>query len=152
MVSFCLSFASQVFEEFEIVPRFNQLNQSAKELLSDFKEVEDNFKEITKSIYQKHTDSNLSKGDILGFTFSELDSIKDSSQGRSFYAFWSFLLNPALQSEWDNLTKELYYTLEDKGISVSDFFLKSMKKHLHAAGQKVYKANDKMAEKQRIKT
>ncbi|MEM9686062.1 MAG: DUF3375 family protein, partial [Bacteroidota bacterium] len=33
----------KVFEEFEIVPRFNQLNQSAKELLSDFKEVEDNF-------------------------------------------------------------------------------------------------------------
>src|SRR5690606_16678623 len=37
----------KVFEEFEIVPRFNQINQSAKELLSDFKEVEDNFKEIT---------------------------------------------------------------------------------------------------------
>lgn len=27
----------KVFEEFEIVPRFNQLNHSAKELLSDFK-------------------------------------------------------------------------------------------------------------------
>ena len=43
----------KVFEEFEIVPRFNQLNQSAKELLSDFKEVEDNFKEITKKYLSK---------------------------------------------------------------------------------------------------
>lgn len=137
----------KVFEEFEIVPRFNQLNQSAKELLSDFKEVEDNFKEITKTIYQKHAEGSLSKSDILEFTFEALDELKESQQGKSFYAFWSFLLNPELQLEWETLTKELYKTIEDKGIPVNDIFLKGMKKHLHSSGQKVYKANDKMAEK-----
>lgn len=137
----------KVFEEFEIVPRFNQINQSAKELLSDFKEVEDNFKEITKGIYQKHADGSLSKSDILEFTFDALDTLKESQQGKSFYAFWSFILNPDLQIKWDSLTKELYKTLEEKSIPVSDPFLKGMKKHLHGAGQKVYKANDKMAEK-----
>ena len=137
----------KVFEEFEIVPRFNQINQSAKELLSDFKEVEDNFKEITKGIYQKHADGSLSKSDILEFTFDALDALKESQQGKSFYAFWSFILNPDLQNKWESLTKELYKTLEEKSIPVSDPFLKGMKKHLHGAGQKVYKANDKMAEK-----
>lgn len=137
----------KVFEEFEIVPRFNQINQSAKELLSDFKEVEDNFKEITKGIYQKHADGSLTKSDILEFTFEALDELKDSQQGKSFYAFWSFLLNPGLQLEWENLTKELYSALEDKGIPVKDLFLKGMKSHLWTSGQKVYKANDKMAEK-----
>ncbi|MFN8206177.1 MAG: DUF3375 domain-containing protein [Bacteroidales bacterium] len=137
----------KVFEEFEIVPRFNQINQSAKELLSDFKEVEDNFKEITKDIYQKHADGSLTKSDILEFTFDALDALKESQQGKSFYAFWSFILNPDLQKKWDSLTKELYKTLEEKSIPVSDPFLKGMKKHLHGAGQKVYKANDKMAKK-----
>ncbi|GJQ63108.1 MAG: hypothetical protein SCALA702_21610 [Melioribacteraceae bacterium] len=137
----------KVFEEFEIVPRFNQLNQSAKELLSDFKEVEDNFKEITKGIYQKHADGSLTKGDILEFTFDALEALKESQQGKSFYAFWSFILNPDLQNRWENLTRELYKTLEEKSISVNDPFLKGMKKHLHGSGQKVYKANDKMAEK-----
>ncbi|MES2826762.1 MAG: DUF3375 domain-containing protein [Bacteroidota bacterium] len=137
----------KVFEEFEIVPRFNQLNQSAKELLSDFKEVEDNFKEITKGIYQKHSEGSLTKSDILEFTFDALDELKDSQQGKSFYAFWSFILNPELQNIWENLTKELYKTLEEKIIPVNDQFLKGMKKHLHSSGQKVYKANDKMAEK-----
>jgi hypothetical protein len=137
----------RVFEEFEIVPRFNQLNQSAKELLSDFKEVEDNFKGITKTIYQKHTDGSLTKSDILEFTFEALDELKESQQGKSFYAFWSFLLNPELQNQWETLTKELYLTLEEKGIPANDLFLKGMKKHLHNSGQKVYKANDKMAEK-----
>lgn len=137
----------KVFEEFEIIPRFNQLNQSAKELLSDFKEVEDNFKEITKGIYQKHADGSLTKSDILEFTFDALDSLKESQQGKSFYAFWSFILNPDLQSKWESLTKELYKTLEEKSIPVNDPFLKGMKKHLHSSGLKVYRANDKMAEK-----
>lgn len=137
----------KVFEEFEIVPRFNQLNQSAKELLSDFKEVEDNFKEITKGIYQKHAEGSLTKSDILTFTFDALDELKDSQQGKSFYAFWSFILNPELQSRWESLTKELYKRLEEKAIPVNDPFLRGMKKHLHSSGQKVYKANDKMAEK-----
>ena len=117
----------KVFEEFEIVPRFNQINQSAKELLSDFKEVEDNFKEITKGIYQKHADGSLSKSDILEFTFDALDALKESQQGKSFYAFWSFILNPDLQNKWESLTKELYKTLEEKSIPVSDPFLKGMK-------------------------
>lgn len=137
----------KVFEEFEIVPRFNQLNQSTKELLSDFKEVEDNFKEITKGIYQKHADGSLTKSDILEFTFDALDELKNSQQGKSFYAFWSFILNPELQNRWEILTKELYKTLEEKSIPVNAPFLKGMKRHLHNSGQKVYKANDKMAEK-----
>jgi hypothetical protein len=137
----------KVFEEFEIVPRFNQLNQSAKELLSDFKEVEDNFREITKGIYQKHADGSLTKSDILEFTFDALEALKESQQGKSFYAFWSFILNPDLQHKWDGLAKELYKTLEKKSIPVNDTFLKGMKTHLHSSGQKVYKANDKMADK-----
>ncbi len=137
----------KVFEDYEIVPRFNQLNQNAKELLSDFKEVEDNFKEITKEIYRKHADGSVSKSHILEFTFDALDELKDSHQGKSFYAFWSFLLNPTLQEEWAKLTTELYSTLEKKEIAIHDFFLKGMKNLLHHSGRKVYKANDRMADK-----
>jgi hypothetical protein len=137
----------KVFQDFEIVPRFNQLTKSAKELLSDFKEVEDNFKEITKDIYLKHAEGSLTKSHILEFTFDAIDELKNSQQGKSFYAFYTFILTPALQEEWGNLTKELYKTLDEKEIEITDYFLKGMKKHLHSSGQKVSKANDKMAEK-----
>lgn len=137
----------KVFQDFEIVPRFNQLTKSAKELLSDFKEVEDNFKEITKDIYLKHAEGSLTKSNILEFTFDAIDELKNSQQGKSFYAFYTFILTPSLQEEWGNLTKELYKTLEDKEIEITDYFLKGMKKNLHSSGQKVSKANDKMAEK-----
>lgn len=137
----------KVFEEFEIVPRFKQLNQAAKELMSDFKEVEGNFTEITKIIYEKHAEGSLSKSHILEFTFDAIDELKNSQQGKSFYAFYSFLLSRELQSKWDSLTNELFQTLEEKSIPINDLFLKGMKKHLHNSGRKVYKANDKMAEK-----
>lgn len=52
-----------------------------------------------------------------------------------------------LQEEWSELTNELYYTLNEKGININDTFLKGMKNYLHISGKKVYQANDKMAEK-----
>lgn len=137
----------KVFEEYEIVPRFKDLNKIAKELLSDFKEVDDNFKTIIKEIYQKQSDTSLNKGSILQYTFDALDQLKESSQGKSFYAFWEFLLSSELQQEWENLTHSLYQILEEKNIEISDVFLKDMKRHLFDSGQKVYRTNDKMAEK-----
>lgn len=138
---------AKVFEEYQILPRFHQITQSAKELLSDFKEVEDNFKSITKSIYQKHAEGELTKGEILGYTFDALDNLQRSQQGKSFYAFWDFLLSPSLQNTWDGLVDELYDTLNERKIPTEEAFLKNMKQYLYAAGKKVYKANDKMAEK-----
>ncbi|MEM6316517.1 MAG: DUF3375 domain-containing protein [Bacteroidota bacterium] len=137
----------QVFEDYQVIEKYQRLNQFSKELLSDFKEVEDNFKGITKDIYQKHADSDLSKADVLDFTFDALDELKDSHQGKSFYAFWRFLMDRDLQEEWEGLTQQLYTILEQKDLETRDFFLKGMKNYLYASGQKVSKANDKMADK-----
>lgn len=138
---------AKVFEEYQILPRFREITRSAKELLSDFKEVEDNFKTITKSIYQKQTEGNSTKGDILGFTFEALEQLQQSPQGKSFYAFWNFLLTPSMQETWDELVENLYGTFDNKQIEIQDRFLKNMKQYLYTAGKKVYQANDRMAEK-----
>lgn len=136
----------KVFEEYEIIPRYNTLNRMAKELLSDFKEVDDNFKSIIKQIYQQQT-NNLQKKEILHYFFDAYSELKNSSQGKSFYAFWEFLLSASLQKEWDMLTKNLFESLEGRQIDVHDRFLKDVKLHLFDAGQRVYKTNDRMAEK-----
>ena len=137
----------RVFEKYEIVPRFKDLTKLAKELLTDFKEVDDNFKAIIKEIYQKQTDISLKKGDILQYTFDAFYELKDSSQGKSFYAFWEFLNSRNLQDEWRDLIQELYQMLAEKDIDANDPFLKNMKQHLYNSAKKVSKTNDKMAEK-----
>ena len=138
---------AMVYEEYQILPRFRRLTHEAKELLSDFKEVEDNFKAITKSIYQKHTEKGVSKGDILGFTFDALDKLQKSSQGKSFYAFWDFLMSANLQERWDDMVNQLYDSLDKKQMRQDDLFLMHINTYLYNSGRKVYRANDKMAEK-----
>lgn len=136
----------EVYENYQIEPRYNSLNKLAKELLSDFKEVDDNFKEIIKQIYKRQTD-NEGKKNILNYIFDAYAELKDSQQGKSFYAFWEFLLSSELQKEWDELTDLLYKTLDKRNIDSKDKFLKEMKKHLFDAGEKVSKTNDRMSEK-----
>lgn len=136
----------KVFEEYEIVPRYNNLNKVAKELLSDFKEVDNNFKDIIKQIYQQQTE-NSKKKEILHYFFDAYDELKNSSQGKSFYAFWEFLLSASLQKEWEFLTQNLFESLSNKQIDVHDRFLRDVKHHLVDAGQRVYYTNNRMAEK-----
>ncbi len=137
----------KIFEEYEIVPRFQQISKLAKELLSDFKDVDDNFKNIIKEIYQKQIDPTLNKGRILQYTFDALDELKSSPQGKSFYAFWEFLLAREMQNELETLISDLFKTLKDKKIETNDDFLGNMVAYLYESGNKVYQTNDKMADK-----
>lgn len=138
---------AMVYEEYQVLPRFREITRSAKELLSDFKEVEDNFKAITKAIYQKHAEGEFSKGDILEYTFGALNELQQSSQGKSFYAFWDFLMSPSMQNKWDAMVGSLYEALDSKQMRHDDMFLRNMKNYLYSNGKKVYQANDKMADK-----
>lgn len=116
----------EVYEDYQIEPRYNSLNKLAKELLSDFKEVDDNFKGIIKEIYERQTE-NAEKKALLNYIFDAYGELKQSQQGKSFYAFWEFLLSADLQKEWDELTGALYKTLENRGIDAHDMFLKEIK-------------------------
>lgn len=136
----------EVFEDYQIEPRYNSLNKLAKELLSDFKEVDDNFKKIIEQIYQRQTDNEVKK-ELLVYIFDAYAELKESQQGKSFYAFWEFLLSKDLQEEWDKLTDSLFEMLEERKIDAKDIFLKDIKKHLFDAGEKVVLTNHKMSEK-----
>src|SRR4051812_17117537 len=71
---------AQVQERLELFTRL------CYELISDFREVEDNFKGIHRSIVEQHTKAEQNKGAIIGFAFGAYDSLRNSNQGKSFYA------------------------------------------------------------------
>ena len=135
------------FENYQIKSRFEDINRLTNELIGDFREVEDNFKEITRGIYEKQSNKALTKGTILKYTFDALDELKESDQGKSFYAFWSFLIDDASQEELRFLVSELYNILEDRGIEYNERFLRRIKTLLHMAGRKVLDSNDLLADK-----
>jgi hypothetical protein len=109
--------------------------------------VEDNFKHIHRAIVEQHTKAEQNKGAIVGFAFEAYDALRNSNQGKSFYAFWDFLISRAGQQDWKQLTEQLLELLRDRGIEADEQFLQNIKSLLLEQGKSVYDANDKMAEK-----
>lgn len=132
---------SQVQERLELFTRL------CYELVSDFREVEDNFKQIHRGIVEQHTRAEQNKGAIVGFAFEAYDALRQSPQGRSFYAFWDFLISRAGNQHWAELTQQLLTLIEEREIAADTGFLQNVKSLLLQQGRIVYDANDKMAEK-----
>ena len=83
--------------------RFQQFMQLARELLTDFREVEQNFRLLDRRVRERIALWEGSKGALLEEIMGERDAIGDSDQGKSFRAFWDFLMSSSRQEELTDL-------------------------------------------------
>jgi flagellar motility protein MotE (MotC chaperone) len=88
--------------------RFLQLNKTARELLSDFREVEYNFRVLDQKVREQIALWEGSKGKLLEDFFGERDVIAESDQGKSFNAFWGLLMSPAKQEELSRFLNRVF--------------------------------------------
>jgi len=88
--------------------RFLQMVETARGLLSDFRQVEENFRQLDRQVRERITRFEGGKGEVLSDIFDEHDSIAGSDQGRSFRAFWDFLMSPARQDELAGLLDRVF--------------------------------------------
>ncbi|MCZ4314070.1 DUF3375 domain-containing protein [Comamonadaceae bacterium G21597-S1] len=87
--------------------RFQQFTQGARELLADFREVEHNFRQLDRRVRERIALWEGGKGALLEQIMGERDAIADSDQGRSFRAFWDFLLSSRRQEELTELLERV---------------------------------------------
>ena len=87
--------------------RFQQFVQMARDLLTDFREVEHNFRGLDRRVRERITLWEGAKGELLEDILGERDSIEDSDQGRSFRAFWEFLMSSDRQEELTRLLERV---------------------------------------------
>lgn len=92
--------------------RYQQFARSARELLSDFREVEANFRTLDRDLRQKIAGWSGSKGELLDDVVATRSGIAESDQGRSFRAFYELLLTAERQDELTDLLERLH-RLED---------------------------------------
>jgi Protein of unknown function (DUF3375) len=83
--------------------RYQQLSTTARELLSDFREVEENFRLLDRAAREKIAAWDGSKGELLAELVGSRSEIAGSDQGRSFQSFYDFLLSESRQAELDDL-------------------------------------------------
>lgn len=91
----------------QLKERFYQVEQTARALLSDFRQVEQNFRDLDRLVREKIALWDGSKGALLDSVFGERDAIADSDQGKSFRAFWDFLMSPARQEQLSALLERI---------------------------------------------
>ncbi len=87
--------------------RFQQLTLLARELLADFREVEHNFRGLDRRVRERIALWDGARGALLDEILGERDAIADSDQGRSFRAFWDFLMSQARQEELGELLEQV---------------------------------------------
>ncbi|GMU52630.1 MAG: hypothetical protein AMXMBFR33_17760 [Candidatus Xenobia bacterium] len=87
--------------------RFLQLSATARQLLGDFREVEENFRKLDRSVRERIALWDGTKGALLDEILGERDAITDSDQGRSFQAFWDFLMSQSKQEELGSMLEKV---------------------------------------------
>jgi len=87
--------------------RFQQFLQISRELLTDFREVEHNFRMLDRRVRERVALWEGGKGALLEEIMGERDAIADSDQGRSFRAFWDLLMSRARQEELSRLLEQV---------------------------------------------
>ncbi len=83
--------------------RFQQFTNIARDLLSDFREVEQNFRRLDRSVRERIALWEGGKATLLDEIMGRRDAIDDSDQGNSFRAFWEFLMSDSRQQEFTDL-------------------------------------------------
>lgn len=90
-----------------VLDRYQQLAATARGLLSDFREVEENFRALDRTSRERIALWEGAKGDLLADLVGSRSQIAGSDQGRSFQAFYDYLLSDARQVELTDLLGRL---------------------------------------------
>jgi hypothetical protein len=97
-----------VLDQSAVRDRYQQFASMARELLADFRQVEENFRTLDRRLRERVAGWQGSKGDLLDDVLGSRESITGSDQGRSFQAFYDFLLSSARQRELSNLLNQVH--------------------------------------------
>ncbi|MFI3227495.1 MAG: DUF3375 domain-containing protein [Clostridia bacterium] len=97
----------QTLSDVQIKERFIQAVKMSNEIVSDFREVEQNFRNLEIEIREKIVLWQKGKGELIGDIFEQEKYIENSEQGKSFEAFYRFLLSKTQKDSFYNMLKEI---------------------------------------------
>lgn len=139
----------EVLDDRQIKEQYFIIEETAKNLLADFRQVEQNFREIDRNFRRKIITTSLPKGKVLEDLFEEQNNLFDTDQGKSFIAFWDFLLSQSRQDEFEKLIKEVLEIPAVKDIQRENFTIANVRNNLIEAGDKTKKSTNSLLEQLR---
>jgi hypothetical protein len=135
----------QAYTPVQLTERFANALDLARGLTGDFRQLEENFKEVARALAEAQTKPGTTKGRIVGQLLDTYAALKQSAQGQSFYAFWNLLSSPERQQRWQELIRQVYQLEEiDSGLR-SNRLLERLSTRLLVEGERVVRSNERMA-------
>ncbi|GGD70391.1 hypothetical protein GCM10011514_38090 [Emticicia aquatilis] len=132
----------EVWDSTKIRETFQLLEEKIGRLTSDFRQVEENFRQIDTKLREEIIATSLSKGKFLDNLFRTIDKqIWEKDQGKSFKAFFDFLMNLKRQEELEELTQQVLQ-LPDIQIFNSNNNLEYLKFNLIDYSDNIHRVND----------
>jgi hypothetical protein len=128
--------------------RFLEARDTAKRLLFDFRQVEENFRHLDRKTREKIAVSEATKGELLDDIFGEQDAIQSTDQGKSFRAFWQYMMSPASQEEMETLVAQVLALPEIRDLD-EDRSMGRIRFQLIAAGERVNESCAQLVEQLR---
>ena len=133
------------FTPVQINERYAHVLSTARELLGDFRQVEENFKRIAREIIERHAQPGITKGAIVGHMLDSHDALRTSEQGQSFFAFWELLLSPEQQIRFQECVEEISALSSLDEDNRSNMLLRRFICHLLREGEKVVESHQRMS-------
>lgn len=125
----------KTYNQNQIKEYLNEIDRSSRELLSEFKQVEENFRSNIKDIYKKQSEVDSTRGEILGYTLDVDNKLRKSPQGQSFFTFWNFLSQDS-ENEINSIASSIVSKTE-----IQDEFILQLRHYLFDAGHKIIEQN-----------
>ena len=124
------------------------IEEQARKLKYDFSQIEYNFRDLNLQAMEQIASMNEAKDKVLTSIFDVENSIRESDQGKSFFAFWQILTDANKNEELSNMLEELYKIKEIAQFDSSEK-LKNLKYDLLSNANKIAKVTSKLMEQLR---
>ncbi len=87
--------------------RVQEIAALARELLSDFRRVRDEFARINRDLREQIVENEGSRGEVLDQVFAGVDLVAESEAGRTFRAFWRLLTDQEQSAAFDEALEQV---------------------------------------------
>jgi hypothetical protein len=136
---------AETFSSVQLTERFANVLDLARALAADFRQLEDNFKEVARSLAEAQADPDSTKGKMVGHLLDTHSALRNSPQGQSFYSFWRYLAAPERREHWRALTRQVYLLDRIDPALRANRLLETLSGRLLVEGERVVRSNERMA-------
>lgn len=134
-------------DETRVLERYYGAEDAARRLLADFKQIEQNFRDLDRETKERVIAQDRSRGSVLKEVFEHRDAIVSSDQGKSFSSFWAFLMSLDKREELADLVDRVL-AIPAVEATAKSFSLDSLDSRLVSAGARVqdmtYRLNEEL--------